>query len=75
MNMSLKSLGKVSESFICMIGYLAIIGFTADHWPAGYVLVRYILLVALGLLYFWRFFVQPLRAGLRKKDDNARPDV
>ncbi len=56
---------RVSASFICFIIYLAFIGYTADHWPSDYSLIRYILIVALGLWFVWQFVVQPFRAGLK----------
>jgi len=49
-------------SLVCFIAILALVRHTSERgWPPFWT----VLVAVAGLLYLWRFFVQPFRAGLR----------
>ena len=68
----LKNAFKVSDSFLYAIGCMAIANYASDHWPTGYRWALYIFVAGLAACYFWRFFVQPFKAGLRGEEGDER---
>ena len=59
------ALATVIDRIIWMIGVMTILTYALNHWPTAYRVLVSILLVGFGIWYFWKFFIQPFRAGLR----------
>jgi hypothetical protein len=65
----LKKPGSMRGAIICFFILIAIANYIADHWRSNY---RYVVLFVLGLLFLWKFFLQPLRAGLKEEGDQEK---